>query len=77
MRVKWCYNMTSKNLRHMDLKDNSTREWHTDGTIKILHVAGKCNVSDVFAKEVRDKVLFCPLRDLFMTRLSDFVRRRS
>ena len=77
MCVKWCYNMTSKNLRHMEFKDNSTREWRTDGTIKILHVAGKCNVSDVFTREVRDKVLFCPLRDLFMTRLSDFVCRRS
>ena len=69
--------MTSKNLRHMELKDNSTREWRTDGTIKILRVMGKCNVSDVFTKEVRDKVLFHPLHDLFMTRLSDFVRRRS
>ena len=42
-----------------------------------MHIAGKCNVSDVFTEEVRDKPLFCPLRDLFMTRLSDFVRRRS
>ena len=48
-----------------------------DGTIKILHVAGKCNVSDVFTKEIRDKALFRPLRDSFMNRLSDFVRRRS
>ena len=69
--------MMSKNLRHMKFKDNSTREWRTDGTIKILHVAGKCNVSDLFTKEIRDKALFRRLRDSFMTRLSDFVRRRS
>ena len=75
--VKWCYNMTSKNIRHMELKDNSVREWCNDGTIKVLHVAGKCNVSDIFTKEIRDKALFRRLRDAFMTRLSDFVRGRS
>ena len=69
--------MTSKNIRHMELKDNSVREWCNDGTIKVLHVAGKCNVSDIFTKEIRDKALFRRLRDAFMTRLSDFVRGRS
>ena len=74
--VQWCHNMTSKGIRHMELRENATREWVLKGLLSVKHVAGKCNVSDIFTKEIRDKALFRRLRDSFMSRLSDFVKSR-
>ena len=71
--VKWCHNMTSKSTNHMELWENSTREWVLKGTIDIRHVAGLCNIADIFTKEIKDRALFCRLRDSFMSRVTDFV----
>ena len=71
---KWHHNLTTKNLRHMELKDNSTREWVHDKLLDVLHVPGKINISDIFTKEIRDTSLFRRLRDSFMCRLRDFAR---
>ncbi len=72
--VKWCHNMTTKGNRHIENKENSTREWVADGTISISHVSGKSNVSDIFTKEMRDGANFRRLRDSFMCRLSDYLK---
>ncbi len=56
--VQWCHNMTSKGNRHIELKENSVGEWVEDGTITVTHVAGKCNPSDIFTKEMRDGANF-------------------
>ena len=66
--------MTLKAMRHIELRENSVREWVQDKSIKILHVEGKNNVSDIFTKEMRDVTHFCRLRDSFMCRLADFLR---
>ena len=70
--VFWAHNMTLKAIRHMEFKENSVREWVQDDIIKIAHVIGQDNVSDIFTKEIRDASHFCRLRDSFMCRLSDF-----
>ena len=70
--VKWSYNMTSKAARHIELRENSVREWVQDKTISVKHVAGKTNPADIFTKEMRDGAHFRRLRDSFMSRLSDF-----
>ena len=44
-----------------------------EGTIDIQHIAGLCNVADIFTKEIKDRALFCRLRDSFMSRAADFV----
>jgi hypothetical protein len=72
--VKWCHNMTTKGNRHIENKENSTREWVADGTISISHVSGKFNVSDIFTKEMRDSANFRRLRDSFMCRSSDYLK---
>ena len=72
--VKWCHNMTTKGNRHIENRENSTREWVADGTITVTHVAGKCNVSDIFTKEMRDAANFRRLRDSFMCRASDYLK---
>jgi hypothetical protein len=53
---------------------NSIREWVADGTISVSHVSGKCNVSDIFTKEMRDSANFCRLCDSFMCRSSDYLK---
>ena len=56
--VKWCHNLTTKGNRHIEHKENSTREWVDDGTITVTHVSGRCNPSDIFTKEMRDGANF-------------------
>jgi hypothetical protein len=71
--VRWSHNMTSKAARHIELRENSVREWVQDGTIEVEHVSGKINPADIFTKEMRDGAHFRRLRDSFMSRLSDFL----
>ena len=71
--VRWSYNMTSKAARHIELRDNSVREWVQDKTLNVKHVAGKINPADIFTKEMRDGAHFRRLRDSFMSRLSSFL----
>ena len=72
--VKWCHNLTTKGNRHIEHRENATREWVADGSLAISHVSGKCNPSDIFTKEMRDGANFRRLRDSFMSRASDFLK---
>jgi hypothetical protein len=72
--VKWCHNMTTKGDCHIKNRENSTPEWVTGGTISVTHIAGKCNVSDIFTKEMQDGANFRQLRDLFMCRASNYLK---
>ena len=72
--VLWFNNMALKATHHIKLRENSVREWVQDKSLKVLHVAGKDNVSDIFTKEMRDVAHFCWLCDAFMCRLADFIR---
>ncbi len=45
-----------------------------DGTISVSHVSGKCNVSDIFTKEMGDSANFRRFRDSFMCRSSDYLK---
>ncbi len=65
--VKWCYNLTTKGNRHIEIRENATREWVQDGIITVSHVNGKCNPSDIFTKEMCDGANFQQLRDSFMS----------
>ena len=71
--VRWSYNMTSKAARHIELRENSVREWIQSKLLSVKHVSGKLNPSDIFTKEMRDGTHFRRLRDSFMSRLSEFV----
>ena len=71
--VKWSYNMTSKAACHIELRENSVREWIQFKLLMDKQFSGKLNPSDIFTKEMRDGMHFRRLRDSFMPRLSDFV----
>jgi hypothetical protein len=72
--IKLCQNMTTKGNCHIKNRKNSTRKWVADGTIAVKHVSGKCNIADLFMREIQDGANFCPLRDVFMCRSSDFLQ---
>ncbi len=58
----------------MEIRENLTCKWVADGTIALSHVNGKCNVSDIFTKEMRDGTNFPCIRDAFMCRASNFLK---
>jgi len=60
--VKWSYNMTSKAARHIELCENSIREWIQSKLLTVKQVAGKINPADIFTKEMRDGTHFRRLR---------------
>jgi hypothetical protein len=72
--VKWCHNMTTKGKHHIKNKENSTRERVTDSTISVSHISGKCNVSNIFTKEMRDSANFRRLHDSFMCHSSNYLK---
>jgi hypothetical protein len=72
--VKWCHNLTTKGNRHIEHRENATREWVTDGSLAVSHVSGKCNPSDILIKEMRNGANFRRLRDSFMSRASKFLK---
>ena len=58
----------------MELRKNSVRERVLDGTLKVLHVSGRCNPSNIFTKEMKDGAHYQHLRDPFMCPASTFLR---
>jgi hypothetical protein len=74
--VKWCHNMTTKGNHHIKNCKNSTRKWIADKTITVTHFSSKCNVSDIFTKEMQDSANSRWLRDSFMCRASNYLKGR-
>ena len=66
--------MTTKGNRHIENRENSTREWVADGTISVSHISGKCNIADILTKEMRESANFRRLRNAFMCRASDYLK---
>jgi hypothetical protein len=56
--VKWSHNMTTKQIRHMEMRENAVREWVQDSLLKVLHVSGRVNPADIFTKEMQDGAHF-------------------
>ncbi len=63
--VRWSNNMTTKQIRHMEMQENAVR----------LHVSGRINPADIFTKEMRDGAHFRCLQDSFMCPLSEFLQQ--
>jgi hypothetical protein len=62
--VCWSKATTTKGLRHITIRENAIRESFDNQFIKVLHIAGKSNVADLFTKEMKSVQLFKTLRDL-------------
>ena len=65
--VCWSHNMTTKGLRHIQIRENAVRESIQSDLIDVLHIAGKINLADLFTKEDKDAAHFIAIRDIIMT----------
>ena len=65
--VQWSKNMTTKGLRHVQLRENAVRESVQAKTVAVSHVAGDVNLADLFTKEDKHIQHFLSLRDVIMS----------
>ncbi len=56
--IKWSHNMTTKQICHMEMRENAVHEWVHDAFLKVLHLSGWINPADIFTKEMRDGAHF-------------------
>ena len=64
--IHWAHNMTTKGLRHLQIRENAIRESVQNGFVNIKHIDGKINLADLFTKEDKDGEHFIALRDLLV-----------
>ena len=65
--VYWAHSMTTKGLRHIQIRENAIREAVQRKFVNVLHIAGAVNLADLFTKEQKDPQHFIALRDIIMT----------
>ena len=65
--VAWSRNSTTKGLRHIQIRENAVRESVQSNFIKVEHIPGKLNLSDMFTKEDKDTLHFLTIRDVVLT----------
>ena len=65
--VCWSHNLTTKGLRHIQIRENAVRESVQSNLIDVHHIAGKVNLADLFTKEDKDASHFIAIRNMIMT----------
>ena len=61
--VCWSHKMTTKGLRHMQMRENAIRESIHDGFIDVKHIPGIINIADIFTKEDKNLQHYLLIRD--------------
>jgi hypothetical protein len=64
--IIWSRSMTTKGLRHVQIRENAVRESQQTGFIRTKHCQGKFNLSDMFTKEDKNPAHFIEIRDHIM-----------
>jgi hypothetical protein len=64
--IIWSRSMTTKGLRHVQIRENAVREAQQKGFISTKHCQGKYNLSDMFTKEDKNPAHFIEIRDHMM-----------
>ena len=52
--VSWSHSLSTKGLRHIQIRENAIREEVQAGHIEVKHIAGAINISDIYTKEDKD-----------------------
>ena len=65
--IQWSRNKTSRNIRHIQIKENAVRESVQNKEIQVCHIGGKINPADIFTKEDKDTSHFVLLRDIVLS----------
>ena len=66
--AQWSNKKTNRNIRHIQIRENATREAVHKKKVKIHHVGGKDNPADIFTKEQKDTTHFLKLRDIILSK---------
>ena len=66
--VQWSASMTTRALRHIQMRENAVREEHAKGHIKCVHIQGNINLSDMFTKEDKNTAHFTEIRNKMMAK---------
>ena len=64
--VQWSHSTTTKGLRHIQIRENATRECIANKIITISHIPGKINLADIITKEDKDAPHFISIRNLLL-----------
>ena len=69
--VCWSSNLTTKGLRHVQIRENAIRESVQNKIINVLHIEGKINPSDIFTKEDKDAIHFLDIRKVLLSPIAN------
>ena len=72
--VQWASSVTSKWIKHLNLRENMAHEWHQSNNVDADRIPGIINPSDIFMKEMNDIIHFINLRYFMMVSLKDFLK---
>jgi hypothetical protein len=67
--VKWSHNMTTRGLRHIQMRENAVREQVQLGFVTVEHIGGQHNLADSFTKEEKNDDHFITCRNLLVTKI--------
>ena len=65
--IIWSDKMTTKGLRHIQIRENAVREYVQQNRVKIMHIDGKINPADIFTKEDKDAIHFKTITEIILT----------
>ena len=65
--VFWSQSLTTKGLRHLQIRENAVRESIDNKFINVHHIGGAINPSDLFTKEDKDATHYLAIRDVLVT----------
>ena len=66
--VQWANNKPSRNIRHIQIRENATRESFQNKKVSVSHVGGKNTPADIFTKEQKDPSHFIKLSDIILSK---------
>ena len=72
--VQWAAAVTTKYIRHLNLKNNMICECHQSKDVEVYLIPGIINPSEIFTKEMKDNAHYRILRHSMMIYLQDFLQ---
>ena len=67
--INWAHSMTTKGLRHLQIRENAVREEVQTNFARVKHVSGKVNLSDILTKEDKYKSHYITPQDRLISNL--------
>ena len=64
--VEWVAAITTKGIKHLNLRENKVREAQASEQVLVTHIPGTLNSSNLLTKELKDAGLYRQLRNTIM-----------